>query len=164
MPWGASPRPDGIDRIPFVVWLPEALRRGVVDAAAFAAAWERFRALAATQPVSNTDLPTLLLGLLEASPALASLPASARWHTLGGQATSTQFRSPTGVGAVFGIDAHAHPFDVTEAGVVRHAPTPMETLVSGADVAQASPLNRPMLAFWGSFLRGYAAACPRGGH
>ncbi|HRG98254.1 MAG TPA: sulfatase-like hydrolase/transferase [Polyangiaceae bacterium] len=161
-PWTATPRDDALTRVPLVVWLPEALRREAADPVAFAAAWARFRELARERPVSNTDLPSLVLALVGDSAPMASLPPGRRWHTLGGQATSRHFRSPTGEGAVFGVDAHAHPFHVLSPGVVSTGPAPMEALRSRADVLQARPLDAPAVALWGSFLRGYAAACPRG--
>lgn len=161
-PWARTPRADALSRIPLVVWLPEALRRDAADPEAFAAAWARFRELARQRPVSNTDVPSLVLALLSASAPMETLAPGRRWHTLGGQATSAHFRSPTGAGAVFGIDAHAHPFHVLPPGEVRTGPAPMEALRSRADVVHARPLDAPVVALLGSFLRGYAAACPRG--
>ncbi|MBK6461742.1 MAG: sulfatase-like hydrolase/transferase [Myxococcales bacterium] len=160
-PWTDAPRVDALTRVPLVVWLPEALRRAA-DPVAFEPAWARFRELARRRPVSNSDLPSLVLALVGDSEPMKNLPPARRWHTLGGQATSPHFRSPTGEGAVFGIDAHAHPFHVLAPGVVRTGAAPMEALRSRLDVVQARPLDAPAVALWGSFLRGYAAACPRG--
>ena len=60
---------------------------------------------------------------------------------------------------LFGIDAHAQIFDVTSAGKTHPTGIVMDTLRTGDDVQAASPLNRPVLAFWGTFLRGFAAHC-----
>jgi hypothetical protein len=157
-PWGEE-RPEGITQIPMAVWLPKAFRAGVSDPARFAAAWAHFQALARERAVSNADLPALVLGLLSQSRELSSLPKSQRWHTLGGQSTSPSFESPTGQGQVFGIDAHAQLFDVGANGRTHATGIVMDTLRTGDDLRNASPMNRPMLAFWGSFLRGFGAAC-----
>lgn len=160
-PWesGARERPEGITQIPAAVWLPRARRDAVADPARFAAAWSHFQELARQRPLSNADLPTLLLALLSESHEVRGLPAARRWHTLGGQSTSSSFESPTGEGALFGIDAHAQIFDVTSTGKTHPTGIVMETLRTGDDVQAASPMNRPVLAFWGSFLRGFAAHC-----
>ena len=161
-PWTPAPRDDALTRVPMVVWLPEALRRAAADPVALEVAWARLRELARQRPVSNTDVPSLVLALVGDSAPMASLSPDRRWHTLGGQATSQHFRSPTGEGAVFGVDAHAHPFHVLAGGVVSTSAAPMEALRSRVDVAEPRPLHAPVVALWGSFLRGYAAACPRG--
>jgi hypothetical protein len=43
---------------------------------------------------SQNDLPRMILALLEGAGALRSLPRSARWHTMGGQALSPNFSVP----------------------------------------------------------------------
>lgn len=156
-PWGAVDRPDGTTRIPLFVWLPPALRASATDPAAIAAAWSRFRALATTQPVSNSDLPSLLLALLAETRPMRTLPAEARWHTLGGQATSPHYRSITGRGAVHGVDAHGFLFDVGDDGAVRRSGGRMESLRGPDDVTNAGPHNRPEIALLGAFLRGDTA-------
>ncbi len=160
-PWesGAHERPEGITQIPVAVWLPKAWRDAVTDPVRFAAAWARFQELARLRSISNADLPTLLLALLSESREMRGLPQARRWHTLGGQSTSSWFQSPTGEGVLFGIDAHAQIFDVTAGGETHPTGIVMDTLRTGDDVQAASALNRPMLAFWGSFLRGFAARC-----
>jgi hypothetical protein len=158
-PWERGERPEGITQIPAAVWLPRARRDSVADPARFAAAWGHFQELAQKRPISNADLPTLLLALLSESREARGVPQPRRWHTLGGQSTSTSFESPTGEGVLFGIDAHAQIFDVTSAGKTHPTGIVMDTLRTGDDVQAASPLNRPVLAFWGTFLRGFAARC-----
>lgn len=161
VPWGDAEKPDGITRIPLVVWIPKAFRDLAPDPLALAAAWSRLRALATSSPISNTDVPTLLVSLLAGSPGMRALPASSRWHTLGGQATSSAFQSPIGEGALFGIDAHARLFSVDTSGATRPSNIGMDTLRTKSDVLTPMPANRAMLAFWGSFLRGYGAKCAR---
>ncbi len=159
-PWEPThDRPEAITQVPLVIWVPLAFQRAASDPALFAAAWSRLGAAAASLSISNSDLPTLLLGLLEESAELRALPPEARWHTLGSQATSLSFRSPTGQGTVFGIDAHAQLFDVSERGKTRSTGVVMDSLRGPDDVAHASPINRPALTFWASFLRGYGASC-----
>jgi hypothetical protein len=64
-------------------------------------------------------------------------------------------------GRAFGVDAHAHLFDVSPAGEVRPSPTTFDTLRTRDDLTRPPPEAAPMLAFFGHFLRGYAAKCPR---
>jgi hypothetical protein len=44
---------------------------------------------------SQNDLPRMMLELLEGAGALRSLPQTARWHTMGGQALSPNFSVPS---------------------------------------------------------------------
>lgn len=160
VPWGHGEHPEGITQIPIFVWLPPALRARVVDPAAFAIAWEHFRELARSRPISNSDVPTLLLALAGETAEVRTLASRDRWHTLGGQATSPFYRSPTGQGVAHGIDAHGNLFDVDSKGATRPTGIAMETLRGPADVRTPGPHNAAELAFLGAFLRGYVTACP----
>ncbi len=161
VPWGETEKPDGISGIPLVVWLPRAFRERVVDRSAFEESWKQLRGMAASRPISNTDLPALMLSLLADAPGMRELPVEARWHTLGGQATSSTFHPPLGDGALFGIDAHAQLFAVDSAGEKRAFGIEMDTLRTRDDMLAPAASNRGMLALWGSFLRGYGAKCAR---
>ncbi len=165
VPWDGAEKADGVNHIPLAVWLPKALRARVEDRVAFDAALAHLRDLAASRPISNTDVPTLLLALLERGPGLRELPSASRWHTLGGQATSSAFRSPLepsrDSGSLFGIDAHAQLFSIDASGATHPSGLAMDTLRTRNDVHAPTPTNRGMLAFWGSFLRGYGAKCTR---
>lgn len=96
---------DAKARIPFLVVLPSALRerardRGTLDDAMRVAQ----RALDAG-PLSQNDVPSLVLSLLSAHPALRAMRPAARWHTLGGQITSPWFEPMGRPGAyVLGIN------------------------------------------------------------
>lgn len=160
VPWTGAEKADGITRIPAAIVLPRALRDGVVDGPRFGAAWARFREVARTVPVSNTDVPALVLALLASSRPLAALAPSARWHTLGGQATSPSFAPPVGDGALFGVDAHARLFTVGPRGDTRPTGIATDTLRAREDVLSPRPHDKAMLAFLGAFLRGYGAKCP----
>ncbi|MBS2016326.1 MAG: sulfatase-like hydrolase/transferase [Deltaproteobacteria bacterium] len=153
VPWGDVDRPEGTTQIPLFVWLPPALRDRLRGAEGTSAAWDRLASLARTRPLSNSDVPSLLLALLAESAPLRALPAAARWHTLGGQATSAHYRSVTGRGAIHGIDAHGFVFDVTDEGEVRSSGIRMESLRGSDDVVNARAHNRGEIAFLGSFLR-----------
>lgn len=156
VPWGPADRPEGTTQIPLFVWLPPALRARARDHEGFAIAWENLRAIARTQPISSSDLPSLLLALVGESAPMRALPADARWHTLGGQATSPHYRSVTGRGVIHGIDAHGFVFDVDAGGVPHTSEIRMESLRGPDDVVNAGPHNRGEIAFLGSFLRAEA--------
>lgn len=158
-PWDADSEELRLSRVPVVVWLPEALTRAARDPSELASAWDRFRAIAARAPISNSDVPRLILALVSESAPLRALPASQRWHTIGGQATSRHLKAPTGGGLVWGIDAWARVFDVDERGEPRHENVVTESLHGAEDVAAAPLSHRPTLALLASLLRGYGAAC-----
>lgn len=159
VPWRDGP--EGITQIPLFVWVPEAMRRTASDPAELAVAWSRLREIARSQPVSNADVPALVLALLASSGPLRALSSDARWHTIGGQATSPYYRSVTGRGVIHGIDAHAGIFDVSETGIVRPSGIEMDALHGPDDVAHAAPHNAPGVAFLGSLVRNHASRCPR---
>lgn len=77
--------------VPFAVLLPSELR--VKNPAALAAAADAVKRELGQQVLSSNDVPSLLLALLSAHPALRALPESERWHTLGGQRTSPHFKA-----------------------------------------------------------------------
>jgi hypothetical protein len=129
-PWNGDPEPaSAITQIPMFVRLP----KGVV-------APTDLRDRAATKPVSNADLPLLILSLID-DESVASLRADQRWHTLGGDASSVR-----------GIDAHGNLFDVAENGDVKLRGITMEALHGQEDVQHAAPHNRPGLAFLSRLL------------
>jgi hypothetical protein len=100
-------------QVPFLVVLPQALRARARDAEALERALTRAQAQLDATPLSQNDVPALLLALLEAHPGVRGLPPSARWHTLGGQATSPHFDADgaavlgiNGVDQLYALDAH----------------------------------------------------------
>ncbi len=102
--WG----PDSVDhetdeaktQVPFLIVLPEALLARVKDRAALEVELAGAQRQLDAQPLSQNDIPSLLLALLSHHPALAALEPAQRWHTLGGQVTSPHFQ-PGGEPASF---------------------------------------------------------------
>ncbi len=91
--WGKEdPESDAAkSQIPFAIVIPPAFLARAVDPVALKAALAEAKALIDEAPLSQNDVPTLLLALLSAHPGLRALPAEQRWHTLGGQVTSPYF-------------------------------------------------------------------------
>lgn len=79
-------------QIPLAIVVPEAFRQRVKDRAALEASLSRAQTLLEQGPLSQNDVPSMLLALLHAHPGVAKLPRGARWHTLGGQVTSPYFQ------------------------------------------------------------------------
>lgn len=156
---GTKLRPKA--QIPFVVHVPPALIAAHRDPAGLRAALDRAQAALAATPLSQNDLATLLLAVLSASEPLRSLPASARWHTLGGQRTSPHWSSPTRAGAaIHGLDAIGEFFAVSASGETLGPIVPVDTIASPADVASDHTEVRPTAAVFGHFLRDWAQRCP----
>jgi hypothetical protein len=91
--WGKEdPESDAAkSQIPFAIVIPKAFLARAKDPVAAEAALKDAQALIEEAPLSQNDVPTLLLALLSAHPGLKALPADQRWHTLGGQVTSPYF-------------------------------------------------------------------------
>lgn len=79
-------------RIPFAIVIPPAFLNRVGNRPALEAALARVQALLEEAPLSQNDVPAMMLALLRSSPSLKSLRKADRWHTLGGQITSPYFR------------------------------------------------------------------------
>jgi hypothetical protein len=91
--WGAEPTDTDAQkaRIPLALVLPDALRARAADPAALERALADAQRLLEAAPLSQNDVPALLLALLSVHPGVAGLDEAARWHTLGGQVTSPYF-------------------------------------------------------------------------
>ncbi len=80
-------------QVPFLIVIPEAFLARVKDRPKLNAALAQARALLDATPLSQNDVPALLLALMKFHPGLRALPEPARWHTLGGQVTSPWFQA-----------------------------------------------------------------------
>jgi hypothetical protein len=96
--WGASS--DEGDRakarIPLVMVIPKQLLATAHSPAALAAALDETQRALNVGPLSQNDIPSLLLALLSHHPSLQALTEAQRWHTMGGQLTSPHFKPPSG--------------------------------------------------------------------
>lgn len=117
--WGKSdPETDAAkSQIPFAIVIPRAFRARAKDPAALAAALKEAQRLIDEAPLSQNDVPTLLLSLMRAHPSVKALPEAARWHTLGGQVTSPYFK-PGGAAAsyILGINGVSELFTLDRKG------------------------------------------------
>ncbi|MFT3713413.1 MAG: sulfatase-like hydrolase/transferase [Archangium sp.] len=117
--WGADDFDHETDaaktQVPFLIVVPQAW---VTRAAAQDALEDVQRALDA-EVLSQNDVPTVLLALLSAHPGVVALPASERWHTLGGQRTSSWFDSGVEGAALMGVNGVDESFVLDAKGVRR---------------------------------------------
>lgn len=117
--WGKEdPETDAAkSQIPFAIVIPPQFLARAKAPAALEAALKEAQALIEEAPLSQNDVPTLLLALLSAHPGLAALPAEQRWHTLGGQITSPWF-APGGdkTSYVLGINGVSELFALDRQG------------------------------------------------
>ncbi len=117
--WGPEEIADDAAKaqVPFLVVIPKAFAARAKDPAALAAALARAQRLVASAPLSQNDVPAMLLALLSAHPSLRALPEEERWHTLGGQITSPYF-DPGGATetSVLGINGVSELFALDRSG------------------------------------------------
>lgn len=118
--WGAKdPERDAAkSQIPFAIVIPPAFIERARDKAALAAALAEAERLLEVAPLSQNDVPALLLALMKSHPGLKGLPEAARWHTLGGQITSPYFQ-PGGDHAsyILGINSVSELYALDRNGV-----------------------------------------------
>jgi hypothetical protein len=79
-------------QLPFLIVIPTSFLARVKDRRALETALTEAQAQLNATPLSQNDVPALLLALLKFQPGLRALPESSRWHTLGGQVTSPWFQ------------------------------------------------------------------------
>ncbi len=117
--WGPTdPESDAAKaQIPFAIVIPPAFLERVGNRKAVEAALARVQALIEEAPLSQNDVPAMMLALLRSYPPLKALPKVARWHTLGGQITSPYFR-PGGEASsyVIGINGVSEFYALDRAG------------------------------------------------
>lgn len=118
--WGPTdPETDEAkSQIPFAIVIPPAFLARARDPQALATALAEVQRLIDEAPLSQNDLPSMLLALFSKHPSLKSLPEDKRWHTLGGQVTSPYFDpggDPTtsvlginGVSELYALDRQGH--------------------------------------------------------
>lgn len=117
--WGEKdPESDAAKaQIPFALVIPRPFLARAKDPVALAAALKEAQALLDEAPLSQNDVPTLLLALLAGHPGVKALPQASRWHTLGGQVTSPYFE-PGGDAAsyIVGINGVSELFVLDRSG------------------------------------------------
>lgn len=78
-------------QIPFAIVIPPAFIARAKNPKALDAALKEVQVLLDAAPLSQNDVPAMLLALLSASPPVLNLDEKERWHTMGGQITSPYF-------------------------------------------------------------------------
>jgi hypothetical protein len=104
-------------QIPFALVIPKAFLARARDPIALTSALKTAQSLLDAAPLSQNDLPTLVLAMMSAHPSLRALPEDKRWHTLGGQVTSPYFK-PGGDPAsyILGINGVSELFALDKQG------------------------------------------------
>jgi hypothetical protein len=145
-------------RIPFLVYFPKATLARASDPARARALLRRLNATLARTPLSQNDIPRLVLDLLAGTRPLQSLPEPWRWHTLGGERLAPAAVDAVPRAAVWGVDTFSDAFFLDAEG--RHLPARflVEPLSQTEATARRDPIS-PSAAFLGAFFRNYANAC-----
>lgn len=160
VPWrspteGAS---EPLSVLPFAIVVPERWLSALAEPEAARQALADVRAWLEQMPLSENDVPAMVLALLSASAPFASLRHEQRWHTLGGQRTSPHYRlEPLGGGAVWGIDAENRLFTVGLDGTPRLSSERCGAWSEGQE--PTAPSLEPVAGLLGAFLRGFDAPC-----
>lgn len=121
---------------------------------ALEAALTEAKALIDEAPLSQNDVPTLLLALLSAHPGLRALPADQRWYTLGGQVTSPYF-APGGDPSsyILGINGVSELFTLDRTGARVGSYEDSVFLKTRADRYRVTPRLIPVTATLQQVLR-----------
>ncbi len=145
--------------IPFILWLSPSLFETARHP-------DRARELATDigrqldrLALSQNDIPTLLLALLERSQHLGSLSRAQRWHSMGGQATSPWYQAPGPSGTrIYGIHAATALFFVDAQGHAIAPDEPAPLVVTEARAQRVTPSLQPAAAALAELLK-YGASC-----
>jgi hypothetical protein len=150
-----------LSMVPFAIILPPALVESSADPGRVRSLVGAVNELLSEYPLSQNDVPRMLLALLSESRELRGLASDWRWHTLGGQATSPHFHvSSLPSALLLGIDAGARLFAVGRDGnpipdflePAWHITHPQRTL-------SVTPTLHPIAALWSAFSSGYGSGC-----
>jgi hypothetical protein len=149
-----------LSRVPFLIVLPKALVSASRNPGKVHELVLRLNVTLATHPISQNDIPRLLLALLSRSPQLASVPQDFRWHNLGGQALSPHFAVESEPSAVvLGIDASTRLFWLDDKGTLVDPDEPASSVFDVATAQKVTPTLRPEVAVLSAFMSGYAHEC-----
>lgn len=147
--WGAEGTETDAQKaqIPLALVIPDALRARAKDPAALDAALADAQRLLDEAPMSQNDVPALLLALLSAHPGVKALRPDARWHSLGGQVTSPYFE-PGGEAdsALLGINGVSELYALNRAGVRTGGYEDSVFLKTRADRYRVTPRLIPVTA------------------
>jgi hypothetical protein len=164
--WRASKTLDPQDRavalahIPLLVFLPNALVEASIDPESTRRAARAVNRILMNLPLSQNDVPLLILRLLSHSSAMAQLHVDWRWHTIGGQQLSPHFRVPGHPEAVvMGIDGASMVFLVTSEGELAQTRESARPTINLEQAVKVGPPLRPAAAFLSDVLSGYAKWC-----
>ncbi len=147
-------------RIPFLIVFPEALIRSSKNPERVQKLVFELNQMLSERPVSQNDVPRILLRLLSSSPALATLVDPWRWHNLGGQALSPYFRVEAAPDArVIGIDASSRLFWLTETGKLVDPDEPASPSFDVEGARRITPTLGPEAALLATFMQGYQHRC-----
>jgi hypothetical protein len=137
-----------LSRIPFFLHVfPESLKDHPERARVLRALAGLNQVLQET-PLSQNDIPRLILGLLFKSPELKGLPRDKRWHTLGGQVLSP-FSAPPAAqpsGLVWGVDGSSEAFVIDSRGqpLLREGQGPLDGPESFERAGAFGPVNQAL--------------------
>ncbi len=158
--WGKEdPERDAAkSQIPFAIVIPKAFLARAKDPVALEAALTEAQALIEGAPLSQNDVPTMLLALLSAHPGVAGLAPEKRWHTLGGQVTSPWFK-PGGEAAsyIVGINGVSELYVLDRQGERVGGYEDSVFLKTRADRYRVTPRLIPVTATLGETMRSVGA-------
>ncbi len=153
----ARERSIALTRIPAVIVVPQTWLEGLSDRGAADKAMDQAQQLLGDLPLSQNDLPAMMLALVSESSAMRGLGADERWHTMGGQRTSPYFRAEVGGECLaWGVDAQSHPFSVLADGTFHETG---ERCAPQVQDKSAAPTLEPVAGFLSVLLRNYDTPC-----
>jgi hypothetical protein len=162
--WGRDTKEPETDdakaKIPFVIVMPRALLERAHDRPALSQALQDAQRALDAAPLSQNDIPALMLALVRSHGAVRAMPAERRWHTLGGQITSPWFHPMARAGAyMLGINSVSELFALDRTGTRVGAYEESVFLKTRADRYVVTPSLLPVTATLSSVMRAPTSPC-----
>jgi hypothetical protein len=159
---GAAPedRTLALTHVPFAILFPEPFLDASPSPQGARELVSRLNELLANTVLSQNDLPRFVLGLLMHSAQIRSLPESWRWHTLGGQRLSPNFRVPDHPDAILlGVDGTSRLYMASTGGALISTEEKAVPTLDLATALHSGPTLLPAAAVFSSLLRSYGKSC-----
>jgi hypothetical protein len=149
--------------IPFFIIIPDALMQSASDTNRAQLALSKINELLHSYPLSQNDIPLIILTLLSASPEVRSLQDEWRWHTIGGQRMSGAAVDALSDARIWGIDVISDLFFVSDDDIILPTQEKIENLFERDESKSRTSRLHPISSIISDLVR-YADQCSQRQH